>query len=119
MLKAVTVLLFNELNQILAVSRKDDITKFGLVGGKVDSNETLEEAAVRETKEETGLIIYNLKKIFEDSEDRKFWTVCFTADYTGTIHTSEKGLVKWVNKEILFTGPFGNYNKKLFVHIGK
>ena len=44
--------------EFLSVSLKDDKTDFNLPGGKVELNETLEDTAIRETKEETGINIY-------------------------------------------------------------
>ena len=57
---AVQVVLFNDKGEVLAVSRKDDHNDFGLIGGKMDPEDrTTWDAAVRETKEETGLDIKN------------------------------------------------------------
>ena len=47
------VLIFS--SNFLSVSLKEDHTDFNLPGGKVEQNETFEEAAIREVKEETGL----------------------------------------------------------------
>ena len=66
---AVQVVLLNEDNEVLAVSRKDDHNDFGLIGGKVDEEDyypsdecdsTNIRAAIREVKEETGLDIKGL-----------------------------------------------------------
>lgn len=97
----------------LGVSRKDDHTKMGMAGGKVEPGETLEQAIIREVKEETGLDITNLKRIFSRKARTLFCTT-FSADYSGTICTEEKGLVKWITKEELFNGSHGEYNKRLF-----
>ena len=59
----VHVALFNDKGEVLMVSRKDDLNSFGLPGGKLDDNETLEEGIIRETLEETGLEIFNLYEI--------------------------------------------------------
>lgn len=117
MKQAVVVLLKNSNGQILGVSRKDDLDNFGLIGGKLEKNESLEQAAIRETKEETGLVITNLQKIFEHSENLEYHTTCFSADYSGEINTSEKGSVRWIDWEYLFKGSFGDYNRKLFAAI--
>lgn len=104
----------------LGVSRKDDFTNFGLPGGKKEPIETLEDGIKRETKEETGLDITNLKQVFSDfvKSNRVYYCTTFTGDYSGEIYTEEKGVVKWVNKETLLNGSFGAYNRKLFTHLG-
>lgn len=57
---AVQIVLLNKKGEVLAVSRKHDHNDFGLIGGKVDEGENVVEAAIRETKEETGLDISNI-----------------------------------------------------------
>ena len=113
MRQAVCALIFRESGYILGVSRKDNPNTFGLVGGKVDPNETPEEALIRETKEETGLDIVKYKKIFEKNDDN---FVCFTylCAVKGDIQTNEKGVVKEVTWDELFDGPFGDYNRELY-----
>ena len=66
---------------ILMVSRKDG-SGFGLPGGKVDLDENLHEACIREIFEETGLDINNvdmfLKPIYAQFIEG-FWCTCFIA----------------------------------------
>lgn len=50
-----TVLILNEKKEILFQHRSDTLD-WGLPGGSMELNETIEEAASRELKEETGLI---------------------------------------------------------------
>lgn len=117
------VLLMNNDGQVLAVSRKDDATKFGLPGGKNEKNESDLYTAVRELKEETGIDIswFNLRKIFEDTDDFKYWTTCYYAcvvrGYVPNLENKalgESGEIKWVDKEVLTSGIFGTFNTKLF-----
>lgn len=120
--KSVCVLLKNkETGLYLGVSRKDNKNSFGFPGGKCEFSETLEEGIKRETKEETGLDITNLKLCFEDfvKKNKVYFCSTFTADYSGEIYTEEKGVVKWVSKQELLDGAFGFYNKKLFDTIKK
>ena len=61
-------------NQILLVKRIKTISeggKWGLVGGFIDRNETIKQAAAREVFEETGWRIENLKLLrLKDWPDR-------------------------------------------------
>lgn len=114
----VTVVLRNNEGLFLGVSRKDDHTKFGLVGGKVEvTDPNMLMAAIRETKEETGLDIYDLELVYE-TEWKGRYQQTFIAKWKGYIHTDEPHVVKWVTKDELINGPFGEYNTNLFKQMG-
>jgi 8-oxo-dGTP pyrophosphatase MutT (NUDIX family) len=123
-LAAVIVLINDGL--VLGVSRRNDKTKFGLAGGKRDPGELIDLTAVRELREETGLIvdpnrmyyIYSRVEPAEKSGGEDFNCECFYAiSWTGKI-TPEKGLeVKWVPMSVLIdpkTAAFAEYNKNTF-----
>ena len=99
---------------VLAVSRRDDPTAFGLPGGKVDPGETPMQAAARELQEETGLTAVDLHKVFERQDGDGFVTHTYACKVEGQINTDESGAVKWVTPDILFAGPFGAYNRTLW-----
>ena len=119
--KAVCILITNpDTGQILVVSRKDDPDSFGLPGGKVDTNETPEDAICRETREETGLAVKpeDLTLVFEEvclrhaPEGTDYYAYGFVAScYDGEIFTQEKGVVRWGSWEDLAQGAFAVYNK--------
>lgn len=111
--RAVTILLHNEDGKILAVSRKNDVTDFGIPGGRVEKGETDKAAIIREVMEETGLTVFNLRPFFVDEERDEFICTTFIGSYTGEIRTSEKGAVVWADWNILKSGSFGIYNGKL------
>ncbi|GAF65847.1 DNA mismatch repair protein MutT [Bacillus sp. TS-2] len=77
------VLLYDEkIEKVLLVkNRGKDTSYFTLPGGAVESGETLEEAAIREVKEETGLDV-KVKGIFSIGEaffeDRGHHAIFFT-----------------------------------------
>lgn len=119
LLYTVNVVLINEKGEICCVSRKDKHDDFGLIGGKVDPedfektnvfHESLLYAACRETFEETGLHIYDLKIIFAMAKyDNMGYT--FLAKYKGDFNYNEPHIVKWGTSEDLLNGSFSKYNK--------
>jgi 8-oxo-dGTP pyrophosphatase MutT (NUDIX family) len=117
---AACVYICNDKNQVLAVSRRDDKNNFGLVGGKVDPGETDAQAGIRELFEETGISLdmMSIRKIYEATDDFEYWTTCYLVlpeVYVPEPSSCEKGFtVKWVEREQLIAGCFGNFNKKLF-----
>lgn len=124
MMQAVCVLMYNfdckgETDLYLGVSRKDNANDFGLPGGKVEPNESLEQAAKRELKEETGFNAHRLRLIFTEvcygKDGQHYETHTFICEaFTGAMQSNEAGVVKWVTRQELLDGSFGLYNKKLF-----
>ncbi len=127
--KAVNAIIRNDIGQILAVSRKDNKELFGLPGGKVDPEDnTLEEAITREVLQETGIQLTKLTLVdsrpFGISEDTFYEQNCFVGEWKGSITPQEEldaigetGVVKWVDKDVLENGFFGDYNKIVFAKI--
>lgn len=108
--KAVQIVLLNNDGEVLAVSRKDDHSDFGLVGGSVEPNESITDAAIREAKEETGLDVFNLRMIFSMHRN-DYMGYTYLADYSGEIQTEEDHVVKWTNFQTIIDGKFGKWNK--------
>lgn len=116
--QAACVLIQSDEGLILAVSRKDNPEAFGLPGGKVDPGEDAKTAAARELKEETGLIATNLNLIFQ-REDVGSMCSTFAGEISGEIDTNESGVIRWVTIDVLLEGPYSDYNKALFKHLGQ
>ena len=106
------VVLLNEEGLVLGVSRKTNHNDFGLAGGKLEDidNNDPEAAAKRETKEETGLNIYNLKLIFAIHKNGNMGYT-YLANHSGEINHNEPHVVKWVPFNVLISGSFGKYNQ--------
>ena len=111
-IKKVALLYIEQDAKILAVSRKNDTTKIGLIGGKVDKGETFKTAAIRECLEETGLTAHDLIPIYINTQNG-FLCVVFKANCEGIINTYEKGIVSWVNYDLLKNSIFGEFNTSL------
>lgn len=104
-------LVFLNGKEILGVSRKNDPDSWGLIGGKVEENELEIDAAIREAKEETGIDIFNLERLYEGYDSGNWWTITYTARYKGTPRKMEEGNVDWITWDHLFSGPFKEYSK--------
>lgn len=122
----VQIVLLNEQGQVLGVSRKTDHNDFGLIGGSLESyDKSPEEGAIRETYEETGLKISNLRLVFlkVSSDGRTGYT--YLADYEGKINfdsEKEPHVVKWTNFAELIRGSFGHWNLQVYqslLNLGK
>lgn len=116
---AACILIFNpdNPNEVLGVARKNDPNSFGLPGGKVEDNESVMEAAIREAKEETGLDLQNLELLFSKVDDNNVMCVTYLAQIApGSTLAPRPGeaQVKWVSKDVLRSGPFADYNTALF-----
>ena len=100
---------------------------FDIPGGKIEENETPEDAAIREMKEETGINVSNLtlKGFFEvEYPDRKFIFDIFIAQkYDGKPQNFEENTSEWIsinqllNKEKILSNILmldENVNKALY-----
>ena len=91
---------------IVLIERKNPPHGWALPGGFVDCGESLEQAAVREAKEETGLDIELIRQLYTYSDparDHRFHTLStvFIAKATGSPEGSSDALVAQV-----FTPPW-------------
>lgn len=106
------VVLINQEGLVLGVSRKDNHNDFGLVGGRMDpeDNDDPKQTAIRETLEETGLQVTNLRLVFAIHKGGNMGFT-YLADYDGEINHNEPHVVKWVEFKTLVRGSFGRYNQ--------
>jgi 8-oxo-dGTP pyrophosphatase MutT (NUDIX family)/cation transport regulator ChaC len=114
-MKEAVVMIARRGSRFLGVSRRDDPSAFGLPGGKVDPGEDAKTAARRELFEETGLRAGRLTPIFQQQEGH-FLVTAFLTTVSGEVspQTGETGVVAWVDRETLCSGPFGEFNAAMF-----
>jgi len=120
---AVCCLLMNQENEVLAISRGEDRKKWGMPGGKVENNESLHVAVVRETFEETGIVIADPQSVYTAFVPGESNFICMTfiasVAFMPANFKSEpfEGYVEWVHPAVVAAGPFAKYNSALFEHL--
>lgn len=127
---AVCCLLINDAGALLAVSRlkrgpagavQPDLKAWGLPGGKVEKNESLDIAVVRETFEETGYVIAAPQPVYAafDPGEPNFICTTFLAQIVAQTPDAPRsipyeGEVAWMSPWALAVGPYAKYNQALF-----
>lgn len=113
---AVAVII-NSDNQVLISKRASDVHQpdcWEFPGGKVESNESVASALVRELKEELGIEILEYKYLMSVPYDYGDKKVCLqtyrVSKYSGQEHGCEKQPIKWVDIDELSTYQFPEAN---------
>lgn len=110
--------------KFVGISRRNNITQFGIPGGKVDPGETTQQAGIREIEEECGIRlteeflvpIYSGMCFGADGKDYWVTTYLYTR-WPESEFIAEEGLViiPITLKELCdeSVSPFAEYNKKV------
>lgn len=124
---AVTLLAFHSdgSGRILAISRGDDLLDWGLVGGKVETLETFEDAIIREAEEEAGcrLVKGHLYPVYTGIARTRmtttFLSTAFGVPRDGELPRTREGQVAWKLPSDLCTPKcsYIAYNTRLFKHL--
>lgn len=109
----------NKGNVLVQERKKKDWPGLTFPGGHVEENETLEEAVIREIKEETGLL---LKKVVFcgimewpwENGARYLGLVYKSRDFEGKLKSSEEENVFWMKKSEIFQHPTSLDLDKIF-----
>lgn len=123
----VGVFIFNKAGEVLLLQSHKWPGKYVIPGGHVEVGERLEEAAIREAKEETGLDIYDLKFVMfqEFIHDPSFWKrkhfiffdyACRTDSLSVTLNNEAQAHV-WVTPEAALHLPLDIYTRNTIERI--
>ena len=103
----VLCMVYDDQGNILVENRKDpDWPGICFPGGHVEPGEAFTNAAIRETFEETGLTVSNLKlcgvKQFQTREDARYVVFFYkTTQFSGTLQSSDEGEIFWISRKDL------------------
>ena len=101
-------MLYKEDHSFLVIDRlKKDWPGINFPGGHVEANESVEESAIREMKEETGLNVHSLEFVtyYEwnmiEEGVRHLCLLFRSKDFDGTLKSSSEGKVFFIKKDEL------------------
>ena len=105
--QSVGVIIKNNKGEVLMMNRKNYPYGWACPAGHIDQGEGPEQAAHRETKEETGLQTQEIHKLFQEfiewnecAQGAKghYWHVYEAKSWLGEIKTSDKeaNVIKWI-----------------------
>lgn len=108
-------------DEVLVINRtKSDWPGLSFPGGHVEKGESLEEAVIREMKEETGLDIKNpilcAIKDWDWGNDTRYLGLLYKCnEFQGELKNSEEGEVFWIKKDkLLNTYPLSQDFEELY-----
>ncbi len=104
MIEASVVFIINNVGKILILKRCPgdywQAEKWGLPGGGKDKNESYEDAAVREIKEETGLSIFQPRMVYWLNDNKYSVKYYVARNFFGTVKLDfEHTAYKWVSPQ--------------------
>ena len=97
--------------------KKNDINegKWIGVGGRKEPNETIDECAIRETKEETGLDVHSLsccgEVLFVDENIQMMMYIYEITDFSGNLIECDEGDLKWIPIKDIYNYPMWEGDK--------
>lgn len=114
----------NTIEEVLAVSRRNDYTKWGIPGGKRDAGESSAFCACREIEEELGLIFIasDLIPLYSGpcygADGRNFWVTTYLTEINYIQPLKVEDGLKVEPKEMLWlcnetNSPFAHYNQQV------
>jgi 8-oxo-dGTP diphosphatase len=124
MKQAVAAIIVNEEDQILLIKISGNSInhahKWENAGGKVDGEETVEEAVIREVGEELG-VEYMIDEVLFTQDDENFKVTVFTGTINQEPMLKEVGKhsqIGWFDKEELKDLELASYTKDDFKRLG-
>lgn len=117
--KTVLVYIFKDDKVLLLYrnKKKNDLNegKYVGIGGHIETNETKEEALLREAKEETNLTLldykYHAKIYFKDDDYEEIMYLFSSSNFIGELKECDEGELHWINVSEIFSLPMWEGDK--------
>lgn len=120
----VSGIIFNQNKQVLLCKSPKWNNQWVIPGGHVEYGERLEEALIREMKEETGLTVYDVKLVslqesiadpsFHESRHMLYVDFSCATDQNDVLLNDEADEFKWVDLADVLTFDLGGFLPQLF-----
>ena len=85
------------------------------VGGHVEKGETIDQAVIREVKEETGLDVHSLRcngeVLFINNDYQEMMYVYEIEDFSGELIDCNEGQLKWIDIDTMYDLPMWEGDK--------
>lgn len=105
------------------VKKENDLNhdKWVGIGGKFQEGESPEDCAIRETLEETGLLLIDPKyrgivTFVSDQYETEWMHLFHATEFSGNIIDCDEGNLEWISKEKLLSLPIWE-GDKIFLHL--
>lgn len=96
---------------MLSLVTHKNVGGYGLPGGKAMSGETPRQCAIRECREETGILATKTTLVYRATcEGFDCWTF-FAREWHGRLRSSAEGTPRWVEPQMLLLGRYKEYNR--------
>ena len=120
------VMVYRDDGSFLVEKRlKNDWPGLNFPGGHVEDDESVEECAIRETYEETGLTLEDAEQVgtiewnLPQEKTRHFCVLFRSKHFSGSIKASNEGPIFWIRKEELSEHPLSLDFDKVFAIASK
>lgn len=120
------VMVYQDDGSFLVEKRlKNDWPGINFPGGHVEDDESIEECAIRETYEETGLTLKDVEQVgtiewnLPQEKIRHFCVLFRSKHFSGSIKASNEGPIFWMKKEELSKHPLSLDFDKVFAITSK
>jgi len=84
---------------------------YGLPGGKARRDESPRQCAIRECREETGILVAKTSLLYRTECEGFDCSTFLAEEWSGFLQSSIEGVPRWVEPKMLLRGRYAEYNR--------